>query len=102
MPQSHCFIRLKQLFHTLEALNLSFSEMQTKEDRIFFFLLVQQKALREEIASEKAHVKNPRRATRNATRKPIQAIFSTETLCRFAINPYLCTRFCERANHFGA
>ena len=91
-------MRLKQLLHALEALNLSFSEMQTKETESFFFHLVQQEALREEIASEKAHVGNPRRATR----KPIQAIFSPETLCRFAINPYLCTRFCERANHFGA
>ena len=49
-------MRLKQLFHTLETLNLSFSEMQTKEDRIFFFHLVQQNALREQIASEKARI----------------------------------------------
>ena len=57
-------MRLKQLLHALEALNLSFSEMQTKEDRIFFFHLVQQNALREQIASEKAHVENTRRAIR--------------------------------------
>ena len=39
MPQSHCFIRLKQLLHTLETLNLSFSEMQTKETESFSSIL---------------------------------------------------------------
>ena len=102
-------MRLKQLLHALKTVascarsteSLLFRNAN-KGDRIFFFHLVQQKALREEIVSEKAHVENPRRATRKVTRKPIQAIFYTETLCRFAINPYLCTRFCERANYFGA
>ena len=54
MPQSHCFMPLKQLLHALETLNLSFSEMQTKETESFSSILCNRM-----LGENKSHQRKP-------------------------------------------